>query len=115
MRVPEGYFKSFQERMAASLPVNEAAEHPVVTQKERRTWWQQARPYIYMAAMFAGVWCMTKMFSLMRDNSDPYSIENNPTLTAALTNNDFIDDYVYGAMSEYDIMNQLYEEGIDLN
>lgn len=115
MTVPAGYFSTFAQRMEGKLPYNEAAETGKAMPVQRRTWWQKSRPYIYMAAMFMGVWCMTKMFSLMKENSNPFSLDNNSVLTAALSNNDFVDDYVLNSMDEYDILNSLYEEGVDLN
>lgn len=113
LTTPAGYFELFAKKMEASLPVNEVAEKGVSAEPVRRTWWQKSRPYIYMAAMFAGVWCMTKMFSLMKENNG-YSLDGNPVITAALSNNDFVDDYVMFSMSEYDILDELYENGIDL-
>lgn len=114
MTTPAGYFELFAKKMEASLPANDAAEKGVVAEPVRRTWWQRSRPYIYMAAMFAGVWCMTKMFSLMKDNN-AYSLEGNSVITAALSNNDFVDDYVMSSMNEYDILDELYESGIDID
>ncbi len=52
MTVPEGYFADFAARMEAAIPERRVAEPPVV-----RSTWQKIRPYVYMAAMFAGIWC----------------------------------------------------------
>ena len=113
MTVPEGYFADFEQRMEKLLPYNEAAENPDYrTNTERRSWWEKARPFIYMAAMFAGIWCMTKMFSLMKENNSDYF--SSPSMVAALSNSDFIDDYVYYSVDEYDIIENLYDEGITL-
>lgn len=43
------------------------------------------------------------------------TFENNAVLTAALTNNDFVDSYVISSIDEYDLLNDLYEDGIDIN
>lgn len=115
MKVPEGYFEEFSKRMADKLPFNEAAETVKVQEAVRRTWWQRSRPYVYMAAMFAGIWCMTHMFSLMKTDSGTTPLETNATLTAALNNQDFVDDYVYASMSEYDMLDNLYEGGCILS
>ena len=115
MRVPDGYFDTFAAKMSASLPVNEHFENQTATPPHKRTLWQKSRAYVYMAAMFAGVWCMTKMFSLMKENGTSLSVDNNPVLAAALTNNDFVDNYVYASIDEYDILNDLYEDGVDIN
>jgi hypothetical protein len=56
-RVPDNYFEQFNARMAKELPEREIPAAVVPTR------WQRLRPYVYMAAMFAGVWLMMKMFT----------------------------------------------------
>lgn len=109
MTVPEGYFDSFVDRMSRSLPEkeSESAAAPV-----KLTRWQRLRPYVYMAAMFAGVWCMMKMFSMMSDNPTDLSIENNKIMTAALSNEDFVYDYVYQDVDDYELLEDIYEQGV---
>ncbi|MCM1354888.1 MAG: hypothetical protein NC212_00610 [Staphylococcus sp.] len=112
MTVPDGYFEDFAKRMTASLPQREWEKpQPKVLP---RSVWQRVRPYLYLAAMFMGIWCMMKMFDLMR--TDPYSIsiENNPVITAALDNDHFINDYfISEGVSDYQLMDDLYETGFD--
>lgn len=55
--VPEGYFKSFKDRMMSSLP-----EYPEKPKHKDLTVWQRVKPYVYLAAMFAGIWCMMQIF-----------------------------------------------------
>lgn len=114
MTTPPGYFAMFNKAMAQRLPVNPAAENPAGENSHSRTLWQKFGPYISMAAMFAGVWCMTQLFGLMRNDSNSLSIENNQVLTAALSNNDFYTDYVVSSVDEYDLLDVLYEQGVDL-
>ena len=76
MTVPDGYFADFAARMERELP-----QQPVILDTPR-TIWQKLRPYTYMAAMFAGIWCMLQMFNMMSPQStDPSS---NPVLAEAL-------------------------------
>ncbi len=113
MTVPDGYFENFAARMTASLPEREwEKETPKVLP---RSVWQRIRPYIYLAAMFMGVWCMMKMFDLMRADSSGLSIENNPVMTAAISNDHFINDYFIneGELNDYQLMEDLYETGFD--
>lgn len=113
MTVPDGYFEDFAARMTASLPEREWEKpQPKVLP---RSMWQKIRPYVYLAAMFMGVWCMMKMFDLMRTDSNGLSIENNPVMTAALGNDNFINDYFIneGEVSDYQLMEALYETGLD--
>ena len=56
-RVPEDYFKSFKADLMDALP-----EYPEKPVKARLTVWQKMRPYVYLAAMFAGIWCMMHIF-----------------------------------------------------
>ncbi|MCM1052267.1 MAG: hypothetical protein NC349_09920 [Paenibacillus sp.] len=111
MTVPDGYFDDFATRMAASLPEMEwekPSAHVVP-----RSFWQKVRPYVYLAAMFMGVWCMMKMFDLMGPNSRGLSFDSNPVITAAVSNDYFVNDYVtlQGDVTEYQLMEDLYETG----
>lgn len=112
MTVPEGYFTEFAQRMASSLPPTEyeesaGNEKPVMP----RSIWQRVRPYVYMAAMFAGVWCMMKMFSTITANSD--LLTPSTTLAEALENDVFFNDYVIGDVDDCDLMDQMMDDGVD--
>ncbi len=110
--VPEGYFDEFAARMADSLPQQPWEQQPKVMP---RSFWQKVRPYVYLAAMFMGVWCMMKMFDLMRTDSTGLSIDNNPVITAALSNDHFINDYFIdeGDLNDNMLLDDLYEKGVD--
>lgn len=119
MKVPEGYFDDFVRRMEASLPRQEwelsASGQEDDAAKPRvlpRSIWQKIRPYVYLAAMFMGVWCMMKTFDMMRP-SQPLSFDSNPVLAAAVSNDYFVDDYMIssGDVTEYELLNDLYETG----
>lgn len=112
MTVPEGYFAEFAQRMASSLPVTEFEESAgEVKPFVQRTLWQKVRPYVYMAAMFAGVWCMMKMFSSITANSD--SLTPSATLAEALDNEIFFDDYIIDDVDTRDLMDQMIDDGVD--
>lgn len=109
MTVPEGYFDDFAKRMAASLPVQEWEKpHPKVMP---RSFWQKVRPYVYMAAMFAGIWCMMKMFDVLRPANHSFSIDSNPTLAAAMNNDAFVSDYCIDDLDDYYLLDDLYDQG----
>lgn len=114
-KAPEGYFESFAERMASSLPVRpelESAAQPVLD----RTFWQKVRPYTYMAAMFAGIWLMLQMFTMLSGKTSLEPMENNPTISAALQTDDFVNDYIYRNMSSHELVDYMLDEGeIDEN
>ncbi|MDE6325978.1 MAG: hypothetical protein K2M02_07385 [Duncaniella sp.] len=109
--VPDGYFDDFATRMIASLPQQEWEREPVVL---HRSVWQKIRPYIYLAAMFMGVWCMMKMVDLMRPDSG-LSIDSNPLLTAAINNDEFINDYFLNEteVNDYQLIDDLYMTDFD--
>lgn len=113
MVTPENYFQDFATRMFSQLPEQpwEREEPKVIP----RSFWQKVRPYVYLAAMFMGVWCMMKMFDLMRPDSPGLSIDNNPIMTAALGNDVFIDDYFLdeGDVTDNQLLDDLYEAGYD--
>lgn len=111
LTVPKDYFADFEKRMADSLPYRPELEERRI--EAPRTFWQRVRPYVYMAAMFAGVWCMIKMFSLM-SAPDTMSIDNHPSLATAVENAQFVEDYVIDDISDYDIYDSMFADSIDM-
>lgn len=114
MTVPEGYFAGFQQRMESMLPFNEEAETP---RKARapRSFWGRVRPFVYMAAMFAGVWCMVKMFSMLGTSGMDLSIENNEVLSSALADDTFIYDYLRDDVSGREVLEEMYLDSISVD
>ncbi len=108
MKVPEGYFDDFAKRMEAALP--DKTDSYVV--EVPRTTWQRIRPYAYMAAMFAGVWCMLKMFSMIIGSST-MPIDSNPIVAEALESKGFITEYVMSEVSQWDVYDHFIEEDFD--
>ena len=110
MTVPEGYFDNFVGQMIRSLPEQEQPDNAVAPPMTR---WQRIRPYAYMAAMFAGVWCMLKMFTLMSAPDTLAPIDNNPVIAEAFSNDTFVNDFVLSDLNTYDIYDELMADGID--
>lgn len=114
MTVPEGYFDKFAASMIAGLPVRNEAENPTAVILPPPTLWTRIRPYAYLAAMFAGVWCMLKMFSLMASPSDANTVvDRNPVLAEAISNDTFISDYIMDDLNQWDIIDEMIEDGFD--
>lgn len=82
-KVPDDYFASFKSRMMESLPEYPAKVQPTVP----RSFWGKIKPYVYLAAMFAGIWCMMQMFH-MASASQSYSIDNPPEAVVLALNDD---------------------------
>ena len=113
--VPEGYFADFAARITASLPARPELEDANNIVEMPRTTWQKIRTYAYMAAMFAGVWCMLKMFSLMSTPVDPLAIESYPELADALGDEQFMKQYVTDDLNQWELMDELAEDEFDLS
>lgn len=114
MTIPEGFFEQFNAKMASSLPEQdwekESDSSTVILPQSR---WQKVRPYVYMAAMFMGIWCMMKMFDLIKSSSPSAVIEENQTLLSAIDNDAFYYDYCISDMSDNELYDDLYEQGIE--
>lgn len=99
-KVPEGYFESFSAKMMEQLP-----ERRIEPEKQA-TLWQRVRPWLYMAAMFGGIWCMMYVFTSLRDSNPNL----NPAVAEAFQHDQFVDDFVLtNDFNEYD----LYEDVCD--
>lgn len=102
-KVPENYFADFNKRMAEMLPDVEIT--PV---DAKPTMWQRVKPLVYMAAMFAGVWCMMSVFSHFTNSGNMQTVR---AVAEQLHDNDNIDEFIMsGAVSDYDILN--YEDSV---
>ena len=101
-KVPENYFSDFAEKMAKSLPDQEIQPIPQPTR------WQRVRPFVYMAAMFAGIWCMMQIFNGISSKDKGIY---NPEIVAGFQNEANVDDFMlHGDVSEYDILT--YEDSV---
>lgn len=75
--VPDGYFESVRSEIMAKLP-----EYPAAPKAPKLSLWQRVKPYVYLAAMFAGIWCMMKVFHDV-SSADQLSLDNPPEQIAA--------------------------------
>ncbi len=102
-KVPEGYFDAFREEVMARLP-----ERPARPAAPKLTVWQKIRPYVYMAAMFAGIWCMMKMFHTMSQSAE-ISLDNMPQSISMAVAETRGDDYIIegDGMEEHELIYSL--------
>ena len=106
-KVPENYFADFNKRMTEMLPDVEIT--PV---DAKPTMWQRVRPLVYMAAMFAGVWCMMQVFSHFTDTSSLHSV--GAVAEKLINDRSNVDDFMMsGSVSDYDILN--YEDSVAMS
>lgn len=68
--VPPHYFDNVRSKIIENLPEYPKQEKPDLSM------WQRIKPYVYMAAMFAGIWCMMKMFHMI--TTTDLSLDNPP-------------------------------------
>ena len=83
---PEGYFENFTNDIMSQLP-NVVRENSISVSR-----WQRVRPWIYMAAMFAGIAVMLRLFVGIPASSETknYALEG-----FKLTSSTDIDDYYH--------------------
>ncbi len=84
--VPEGYFDNVRSKILQNLPEYQEARPEPISR------WKRIQPYLYMAAMFAGIWCMMKMFHMM--TTTDLSLDNPPeSIALAMADADHSDWY----------------------
>lgn len=114
LTVPDAYFNSFINDMQAALPHRDEAENPAAVILPSPSVWSNIRPYVYLAAMFAGIWCMLKMFTLISSPADSNSIfDSNPILAEAVGNDSFLYDYVIDDINQWDLYDEMIEDGFE--
>lgn len=57
-KVPDGYFEALFASMPDKLPA-----YPEAPRRADMSLWQRCKPYVYMAAMFGGIWLMLNVFN----------------------------------------------------
>lgn len=113
MSVPDGYFEDFALRMADMLPERPEIEQaaPRLSEAQRKSFWSRVRPYVYMAAMFAGIWCMLQIFASLTGATRLEPMADNPVLAKALANDDFVMDYFMDDINSWDLVDEMMEDG----
>ena len=103
-KVPENYFEDFNKKMAEMLPDVEITPVDI-----KPTMWQRIKPLAYMAAMFAGVWCMMSVFSHFTNPNDMSSVR--AVAEKLEDNNSNVEEFIMScSVSDYDIMS--YEDSV---
>lgn len=113
--MPEGYFADFRSRMMETVGQQTAPE-PLAEQSAaaRRPLWHILRPYTYMAAMFAGIWLMMKIFVFVGPKDSP-ELSYDDFIASNNDHESYVYDYISdsGSLSEYDLYDDLYDDGYD--
>ncbi len=104
-KVPENFFAEINQKICDSLP-----EVEITKVSERPTLWTRIRPYAYMAAMFAGIWCMMKVFNGLTES---YKTElTAKEIAAGMSNESNAEEFIMNSsVSDMDII-MSYEDSL---
>ena len=97
-KVPENYFAQFNESIMAKLPEKEA---PVI---RKITLWEKSKPFVYMAAMFLGLFFTIK---ILITSTDPNPSNQN---TASISIEEYWSDV---EISEEEFFNYIETQFVD--
>ena len=104
-KVPENYFAEFNTKLMESLP------EVKITEEVKPSLWVRVRPFVYMAAMFAGVWLMMNIFSLGKSSAT--GEQRAAQISAGVSNEKNAEELMnYGGISDYDLMT--YEDSVEM-
>lgn len=105
--VPDGYFDSVRGEIISKLP-----EYPEAQKPAELSLWQRIKPYVYLAAMFAGIWCMMKVFHNAA-GSGSLSLDNPPEYIASYVgdmDSDELNLMLPASMSDIELIDELSDE-----
>lgn len=99
LTVPDGYFEELNARIMSNLP-----SYPEAPRHVEMTSWQRVKPYVYLAAMFAGIWLMMNMFHHLSMSSGSFNLDNPPEALVQLAASDGYDIVpAFNMESDYDL------------
>lgn len=104
--VPDGYFDALYKKVSSELPPMEMSEPQV-----NRTFWQKVKPYVYLAAMFAGIWAMMNVFNRVSPVNG-LSLDNPPeNIAMAMTDSEINDMAVMShSVSDFELEEEVGSE-----
>lgn len=103
-KVPENYFADFNSKLLESLP------EVKITEEVKPSMWMKVRPFVYMAAMFAGIWLMMNIFTVGKKSSATMQ-QRKAQISAGLENEKNAEEFIDYGFSEYDYM-MTYEDSL---
>ena len=105
--VPEGYFDNLTARVMEQLPDVEITEVDV-----KPTLWMRVRPYVYLAAMFAGVWCMMTIFNMTNGTAE--MDQRAAEISHGILNEKNAEEFILGGeVSDYDLF--IYDDSVAMD
>lgn len=98
MKVPDGYFADFSNRMETLIDEVSHEEAPKVSL------WTTVKPWIYLAAMFVSFVVVFKVFI------GPESAEERSMLAAQAEEQALVEETIYASVSDYDVYEYMYAD-----
>lgn len=111
-KVPEGYFLQMMTEVEGKLPAQPQEQRYV-----EMTRWQKLKPYVYLAAMFLGIWVMMNVFGRVMTSRE-LNLDNPPEQYAQLMEKAVEQDAVYiptSLMSAMETEEAVLSEFTDMN
>lgn len=111
-KVPEGYFAQMMTEVEGKLPAQPQEQRYV-----EMTRWQKLKPYVYLAAMFLGIWVMMNVFGRVMTSRE-LNLDNPPEQYAQLMEKAVEQDAVYiptSLMSTMETEDAVLSEFTDMN
>ncbi|MCM1291047.1 MAG: hypothetical protein NC201_01600 [Prevotella sp.] len=107
--LPEGSLEGVYSHVMENLPKQNPMKAPKITV------WQKVRPYVYMAAMFAGIWCMMKIFHTV--SIQDISLDNPPEFVAEAIVNSPTQEEFYTAceLNDFELEQEVSEQYSDID
>lgn len=99
MRVPEGYFADFANRMDALIDALPEEEKPLAP---KVTLWMKVKPWMYLAAMFISFVVVFRVFI------GPVTTEERLAQAKQAEEQALVEDAIYASVSDYDLYEYLY-------
>ena len=98
MRVPDGYFEFLENSIMKSLPA-----YPEAPKRNNMSRWQRVKPYVYLAAMFCGIWLMMKVFHTATQPMS-LSLDNPPAALVEMLDDGFdFENHYLQYYPDYDV------------
>lgn len=86
-RVPEGYFENFTENLMSRLPEKQVPEEP-----KKISFSERVKPWLYMAAAFAGIIILFNVFHTFSNTSDGASAPFVNTASTTSSSDDTVSE-----------------------
>ncbi len=110
-RIPDNYFENFSTRIMQQLPPNETntestSRKKVILRKNKISAFKRIKPYLYLAAMFAGLYFGIYVFNYQRTRLQQSSAKQETTEESSFifTDDETLDEMFNFAAADKDML-----------